>query len=27
VDPPARVEIRIPFDTFGPPEPPPTNTP
>jgi hypothetical protein len=27
VDPPAQVEIRIPFDTTGPPAPPPTNTP
>jgi hypothetical protein len=27
VDPPAPVEIRIPFDTYGPPPPTPTNTP
>jgi hypothetical protein len=27
VDPPAPVEIRIPFDTYGPPSPPSTNTP
>ena len=27
VDPPAPVEIRIPFDTWSPPAPPPTNEP
>lgn len=27
VDPPAPVEIRIPFDTYGPPPPAPTSTP